>query len=111
MIEITILEFLSGKLSVPVYSEFPADPPDRFVVLDRSTGSRENRIDSTMFLAQSYGPSKFETAKLNHQVKAAMDSLIELDEIVEASLNSDYPFPDTKRNRHRYQAVYDITYY
>ena len=111
MIEITILEYLSGKLSVPVYSEFPADPPERFVILDRSSGSRENHIDSAIFLAQSYGPSKFEAAKLNHQVKAAMDALIELDEIVESSLNSDYPFPDTKRKHYRYQAVYDITYY
>ena len=64
-----------------------------------------------MFLVQSYAESKLEAVLLNKQAKAAMDSLIELNRISACNLSGDYPFPDTKRKLHRYQAVYDITYY
>ena len=111
MIEITVKNFVEKKLLVPVYMEYPNNAPDRFVILDRSETSRENHIDTSMFVAQSYAESKLEAAKLNEQVKTVMDSLVEVDEISCSELNSDYPFLDTKRKRHRYQAVYNITHY
>lgn len=111
MIEITIKDFVSQWLSVPVYMEYPDSAPDRFVILDRSDTTRENHIETSLFIAQSYAESKLEAAKLNKQVKAAMDALVALEQVSCSELNSDYPFPDTQRKRHRYQAVYNITHY
>ena len=48
---------------------------------------------------------------LNEEVKAAMDSLVTLDSVSGAALNSDYNFTDTQTKMHRYQAVYEITHY
>lgn len=112
LIETTVINHVEGRLDCPVYMEFPeGDPPEYFVILDRTDSSRENHIDSAIFVVQSYAPSKLAAAMLNHQVKSAMDSLMELNRIAAVNLSGDYPFPDTKRKRHRYQAVYQITHY
>lgn len=111
MIEIIVKDYVSERLPVAVYMEFPEDPPSRFVILDRTNTTRENHIDTSLFVAQSYAESKLETAKLNERVKTVMDTLAVLNDVSCSELNSDYPFPDTARKRHRYQAVYNVTHY
>lgn len=111
MIEVIVLSFLSERLSVPVYPEFPDDPPERFVVLHKADSGRENMLDSAMFVADSYAEPLLEAAKLNAQVKAAMDALTQIDTVSSSNLSGDYPAFDTKNKRHRYQAVYNISHY
>lgn len=111
MIEITVLDYMSNNLPVPVYMEFPSDPDNRFVVLRKGGSERENLVDTSTFVADSYAESLLEAAKLNEQVKAALDSLIELDTISGSKHGGDYPFYDTKNKRYRYQAVQNITHY
>lgn len=111
MIEKTILDYLSGVLSVPVYLEVPEEPPDSFALLEKTGSSRTNWICAATLAIQSYGPSLYAAAALNEQVKAAMDGAITLDELCAIRLNSDYNFTDTATKRYRYQAVYDVTYY
>lgn len=111
MIEITILDYMSNNLPVPVYMEFPSDPDNRFVVLRKGNSERENLVDTSTFVVDSYAESLLEAAKLNEQVKAALDSLIELDTISGSKRGGDYPFYDTKNKRYRYQAVQNITHY
>ncbi|MBM6914412.1 hypothetical protein H6B33_03215 [Gemmiger formicilis] len=67
--------------------------------------------DATPEDAIAYGTSLLEAARLNEQVKQAMESLDERDEIAAVKLNTDYPYPDTRTKRYRYQAVFDITHY
>lgn len=111
MIEITVLSFLSERLPVPVYPEYPTNPPERFVVLRKADSSRENLLDSAMFVADSYAEPLLEAARLNEQVKAALDVLPEIDVVSSSRRAGDYPAFDTKNKRHRYQAVYNITHY
>lgn len=111
MIEITVLSFLTERLPVPVFAEFPSNPPERFVVLRKADSGRENLLDSAMLVADSYGGSLLDAARLNEQVKAALDALPEIDAISSSRRGGDYPAFDTKNKRHRYQAVYNITHY
>ncbi len=111
MIETIILNHLVAALDVPVLMEVPKNPPDTFVVLEKTGGGQRNRIHSALFAVQSYAPSLLQAAQLNEQVKAAMDTLPALDAVCAARLNSDYNFTDTASKRYRYQAVYDITHY
>ena len=53
----------------------------------------------------------YEAAKLNEQLKEVVERLIQLNEISNVSLNSDYNFTDTETKEYRYQAVFDIFYY
>lgn len=111
MIEITILDYMSKNLPVPVYMEFPTDPTNRFIVLRKGNSERENLVDTSTFVADSYAESLLEAAKLNEQVKAALDSLVELDAVSSSKRGGDYPFYDTQNKRYRYQAVQIITHY
>lgn len=111
MIEIILLDYLEGALKIPVTPEYPEDPPERFVVLRFGDTTRENLLETTVVIAESHEGSLLKAAQLNRQVKAAMDALTELPEISAARLASDYPAPDTKNKRYRYQAVYNITHY
>lgn len=111
MIEEILVSYLSGALDVPVYMEVPEAPPDSFVVLEKTAGGRVNYISNATMAIQSYGPSMYKAAKLNEQVKAAMDDARELPDISAVDLNSDYNFTDTTEKKYRYQAVFEVVYY
>lgn len=111
MIEITVRNFLADRIECPVHMEFPPDPPERFIVLRKADSSREDLLDSAMFVADSYAESFLEAAKLNEQVKTVLDALTEIDSVSSSTRGGDYQAFDTKNNRHRYQAVYNITHY
>ena len=113
MIEQIVLEHLAAALEVPVGMEVSAgtDRAAQFVVLEKTSSSRADHLCTAQFAVQSYGPTLLAAMELNEQVKAAMDGLDELDEVVSSRLNSDYNFTDTATKRSRYQAVYDVTHY
>lgn len=111
MIEKTVLDFLSGRLSVPVWLEIPPSPPERFVLLEKTGGRVEEGLGNATMAVQSYGKSLWDVLKLNQAVKDAMAHLDELDCICRVELNDDYPFSDPTAKRRRYQAVFDIVYY
>lgn len=112
MIEKTILDFLSEKLSpVIVYTERPVDPEETYVILEKTGSGKDNHICSAMIALQSYAGSLLAAAELNEKVKTAMDDLISLDEICKVKLNTDYNYTDTETKQYRYQAVYDIYHY
>lgn len=111
MIEIIVRDYLEQMLSVPVFMEFPENPPDRFVILKKGDTTRDNWLETAEFIPESYETSMMDAAKLNQRVKDAMDALTELDNISASDLAADYPAFDEKNKRHRYQAVYNVTYY
>ena len=111
MIENVLLDYLEKNLDIPVWAEFPHKPPERFVILRFGDTTRENMLETTMVIAESYDSSLLKTAQLNQRVKAAMDALPELPDVSAARLGADYPATDTKNKRYRYQAVYNITHY
>jgi len=111
LIEITARDYAAKNLPVPVYMEFPSDPPERFVVLKKGDSSRENLLDGAMLVTDSYAESLLEAASLNEQVKSVLDSLVELDSVSSSRRAGDYPAFDTENKRYRYQAVQKITHY
>ena len=55
MIEKTIREYLADRLSVPVYLEIPANPPESFVLIEKTGSDVVNMILKATFAIQSYG--------------------------------------------------------
>ena len=111
MIEKTLLDYLNNELDDPVYMAYPDNAPERFFVLEKTGGNRENQIAYATFALQSYGGSLFATSAMNLVGINAMLGAVELDSISSVTLNSDYNFADTTRKRNRYQAVFNITHY
>lgn len=111
MIEKTILDYLNQGLSVSAYMERPVDPPEKYVLVEKTGSGKRNHICDATLAIQSYAPTLYEAAVLNESVKTRMESAVSLDNICRVSLNSDYNFTDTAMMAYRYQAVFDITHY
>ena len=111
MIEVTILNHLKDKLTVPVRLEKPEPVPPEYVLFEKTGSSRNNHLVASTFAFQSYSESMYGASALNELVKQAVDSLIELDDIASITLNSDYNFTDTTTKKYRYQAIYEIKHY
>ena len=111
MIEIIIKQFLDGHLSAPSFLQSPETKPQRYVVFEKTSSSKNNYLPSSTFAFQSYAGSMYEAAKLNEEVKEVVEDLIALNEISGIRLNSDYNFTDTTTKEYRYQAVFDINHY
>lgn len=110
MIEVIVREYLLEELDEPVYLEVPADPPKRYVVLEKVGGSCTNHIDAAMMAIRSVAESLYEAAALNRRVIAAMDGIVRLDAVSNSELNSDYNNTSTASKEYRYQAVFDLIY-
>lgn len=111
MIELIIKQFLDKRLSVPAFLERPAEPPEQFVLFEKTGSGKSNHLPSATFAFQSYAKSMYEAAILNEEVKSVVEELIKLNEISNVQLNSDYNFTDATTKEYRYQAVFDINYY
>ena len=111
MIEKIILDYLDQELTTPVFMERPEDPPEKYVLIEKTGSGKRNQICDATLAVQSYAPSLYEAASLNEEVKTKMESAVSLNKICRVSLNSDYNFTDTAMKQYRYQAVFDITHY
>lgn len=112
MIEQIVLDFMNAELDVPVYMEYPSEPKDAFVVMEKVGSSRRDFIYTTSIAFQSYSlTSLYNTVALDERVRAVADRLPELNEISGVTLSSSTNFTDTRRKEWRYQSVYDIYHY
>lgn len=113
MIEQTVIEYLNGHAGVfyPAYGDTPRGGGGLNYYLVEKTGStNRDHIHTAQIVIQSYGTSKADAAAMNEALVSAMRDLITLASVSACRLNSDYDFTDTAKKRHRYQAVFDITY-
>lgn len=111
MIEIVIFNYLNDHLSVPAFLERKRTMPDRYVLFEKTSGSKRNHLPSATFAFQSYGKTMYEAATLNEELKQVVEDMIAVDAISKIKLNSDYNFTDTTTKEYRYQSVFDINHY
>ncbi len=111
MIEKIVLKYLEKSLDIPVFMEEPEEPPDTYIIIEKTSGGREEGLQYATLAIQSYGKSMQQAAELNEALKEAMESIDDQDPISRVELNSDYNFTDTSTKRYRYQAVYNFIYY
>jgi hypothetical protein len=111
MIELIIRKYLVSKLEIPVVLEHQKNLPKRYILLEKTSGKRNNYLNSSTIAIQSYAESLLEAAKLNEKIKNIMYDLVAVDEVSRVDLNSDYNFTDPETKQYRYQAVFDINYY
>ena len=110
MIEIVVKDFLTEKLSVPVFMEEPEDIPEKYIIIEKTGSGESDCLESATLAIQSYGATLLDAATLNEYVKEALKDIDNQDPVSKAELNGDYNFTDTETHRYRYQAVYDFIY-
>ena len=118
MIEKILISYLINKTSAGscVYAERPNDPPEKYILIQKTGSSTSDMIPTSTVAIQSVvdsmqGGRMLDAMDLNEDVKDTMDELIELDDIVMVELDSDYNYTDDTTKEYRYQAVYQITHY
>lgn len=111
MIELIVKNYLSTKLEIPIVFEHQKNLPKEFILIQKTSGTRENFLNLSTIAIQSYGASMFDAAKLNEKIKNLMYDLITTSDVSSVKLNSDYNFTDTETKRYRYQAIFDIYHY
>lgn len=110
MIEIDLIEYLEEQLNISASLEVPENPPERYIVIEKTGNRMENFIEFPTVAIKSHALTMVDAAKLNEEVKAVMANAIMLKRIHRAELNADYNFTDTTKKGYRYQAVYNFTY-
>ena len=119
LIEKVVLDYLSRKLNVPVFTELPEVPsedyrvlPEEFVVIEKTALSMTDMVWTATVAIQSYSlKSMFGAAALDEDVQGFMNEMPrEVDAISGLKLNADTNFTDTRTKRYRYQCVYNIFY-
>lgn len=109
-IEKRVRDHINSKSAVKAYTERQSELSGKFIVLEKTNGGKRDRLRSATIALQSYAPSLAEAMELNEQIIPIMEALALDESIGSVSLNSDYPFPDTRTKEYRYQAVYNIIY-
>ena len=72
MIELIVRKYLVSKLDIPVVLEHQKNLPKRYVLLEKTSGKRNNYLNSSTIAIQSYAESLLEAAKLNEKIKNIM---------------------------------------
>ena len=60
LIEVIIKQYLDEHLDAPSFFDYPTNPPNRFVLIDRTSGGENERLPNSTVAFQSYGNSKYE---------------------------------------------------
>ncbi len=111
MIEETVRNYLQETLNVPCFLEHEKNMPDEYIMIEKTGGNIDRMLRLSTLAIQSVSTSMYNSAYLSNRVVNTMPNLIEYDNVLKVSLNSDYNFTDTTTKKYRYQAVFDITHY
>lgn len=110
MIELIVYNYLKNVLNCSVSVERLEDI-EKYIYIEKTSSNEKNTLKTCTIAIQSYAPSFQQTLELNEEVKKVMKEIVSLDEISSCKLQNDYKFDDLTRKRHRYQALFNITYY
>lgn len=112
LIEATVISHLSTELNTDdIYAERPANPPDEFYLVEKTSSDETNHIQAATVAVQSVSRSSLlRAAEMSKAAEKAMRSLTDEPDVSRCKLNSAYNYTDTETKEYRYQAVFDITY-
>lgn len=110
MITETVIQYLADRINVGVYAEKPRTNETRYIVIEKTAGSRKNMLQQDTVAIQSYAQSMLEVDRLNEEVKEAMDEMNQMKKISASRYQTDYNFTDISTMEYRYQCIYVITH-
>lgn len=111
MVEKIILDYLNENLpeGIVAYMEHPeGEDPKRMVIVEKTSSSEYDLVQTSMLAVQSYGPTLYEAALLNETVKRIMREAARLPGISSCKINTDYNYTNSVTKEYRYQAVFDV---
>lgn len=111
MIEVTLREYLSDNLDVPVLMEHPKTSKKKFILLQLADAGRTNHIDMATFFINVYADSLYEAAELKEKVKTLLFDAISLPGITKSTLGQDQAATDSANHLYQYNLTFNFYYY
>ena len=111
-IEETVISYLAGAgiANGKIYAEVPLDPDEKYVLVQRSSGSYQNQIRHIgLYTEVRCRTSKLEAAQLHEEVIAVMREIRNSTPIFRCEMISDYDAMMTETKEYRFQALWEIT--
>lgn len=109
MIEKILYDYLVMVTGLPVSFE-NIENEERWIKIEK-TGSRyKDSVATATFAIQSYAPSLYDAASMNHMLKQFVRGMVTDARISAVEINGDYNYTDTSRKGYRYQMVVDVIY-
>ena len=112
MIEKIIIDYLEAAQGLPVYAEVPVEPPEEYILIEKTGGAEENHIRQATVAVQSISrASLLRACWLAERHREMMLGLVADDRVFRCAVNAGaYNFTDTETKEYRYQTVFDIYY-
>jgi hypothetical protein len=112
LIEQTIIDYLlTEDALLPVYAEYPQNPPEHFIIIERTSSDESDFVRNATVAIQTISDSLHDAARMCEWIKTIMGGMPDaVENVFSCRLNSAYNFTDTDTKQYRYQSVFDITY-
>ena len=110
LIEEVVINHLKNELNIPVLTEIPPNPPEKYVTIQRIESGKRNKIKAVTILIQAYEESKYKAALLSAEVEEAMEDIVENDLVFSCELGGGSDNTDTVSKRYRYETIWNIYY-
>lgn len=112
MVEVTLRNYLAENLSdVPVFMEYPKNPPQRFIMLQLADGGQTNHIDAVTFFVTIYAESLYAAAELKESVKTLLYESIIIPGITTSNLGQESAGLDSANHVYTYNLTFNFYYY
>ena len=116
IIEKEILDHLVSEdiegIKENIYCERPEEPPDEYVLIERTSGTSKDMVAQAMVAVQSISTqSLYRAMVMDEAIVSAMRGMADSAAgVYGCHLNSHYNFTNTQTKEYRYQAVFLINY-
>lgn len=111
MIEVTLRDYLTDNLDIPVLMEHPKTSKKKYILLQLADASQINHIDMATFFVNVYADSLYEAAEIKEEVKTLLLNAIELPGITKSTLGQDQAATDSANHLYQYNLTFNFYYY
>ena len=111
MIEVTLRNYLSDNMDIPVLMEHPQTSVKKYILLQLADASIVNHIDMATIFVNVYADSLYEAAELRDKVKELLLNAIFITGIAKSSLGQDQAATDSANHLYQYSLTFNFYYY
>ena len=111
MIEKTVIDYLSARLSVPVGAQTPPGPPESYVVVERTGGGEKDGLQAAVIALRCTDASLFGAISLCTVVADALKTMpAHVANVSSARRESTYNQTDLRTKSWRYTTIFRVYY-
>ena len=111
MIEVTLREYLSDNMDIPVVMEHPKSSKKKYVLMQLADGGQTNHIDMATFFVNVYADSLYEAAEIKEKVKTLLMDAVSIPGITKVTLGQEQANTDSANHLYLYNLTFNFYYY